>query len=100
MNPHAAQPVSLMAMTRSLWCNRTLITQMTRRDVVGRYKGSMMGLFWSLLNPLFMLVIYTLVFSVVFKARWGVAEQETKTQFAVVLFAGLIVYGLFSYPDS
>ena len=96
MNPHAAQPVSLKAMTYSLWHNRKLITQMTRRDVVGRYKGSMLGLFWSFLNPAFMLVIYTLVFSVVFKAHWSEAGQETKTQFAVVLFAGLIVHGLFT----
>jgi lipopolysaccharide transport system permease protein len=94
MNPHAAHPVSPMGMARSLWCNRKLIMHMTKRDVVGRYKGSVMGLLWSLLNPVFMLVIYTVVFSAVFKARWGLTEQETKTQFAVVLFAGLIVHGL------
>jgi lipopolysaccharide transport system permease protein len=69
---------------------------MTKREVVGRYKGSIMGLAWSFLNPVFMLVVYTFVFSVVFKARWGVGGEETKTQFAVVLFVGMIVHGLFA----
>ncbi|MDD5579579.1 MAG: ABC transporter permease [Methylobacter sp.] len=95
MNPHASQPISLIALARSLWRNRQLITQMTRREVVGRYKGSVMGLLWSFLNPVFMLVVYTFVFSVVFKARWGVGD-ESKTQFAVVLFVGMIVHGLFA----
>ena len=55
-----------------------------------------MGLLWSFLNPLFLLAVFTFVFSVVFKARWGLGEDETKIQFAIVLFAGLIVHGLFS----
>jgi lipopolysaccharide transport system permease protein len=97
MNPYAVQSISLKALARSLWCNRQLIRQMTVREVVGRYKGSVMGLFWSFLNPVFMLVVYTFVFSVVFKARWGVGSvEETKTQFAVVLFVGMIVHGLFA----
>lgn len=96
MNPHARHPTSLSEMFASLWRNRVLIWQMTRREVVGRYKGSVMGLAWSFLNPVFMLVVYTFVFSVVFKARWGVGGEETKTQFAVVLFVGMIVHGLFA----
>lgn len=97
MNPYAAQSVSLKALACSLWSNRQLIRQMTAREVVGRYKGSVMGLFWSFLNPVFMLVVYTFVFSVVFKARWGVGGvEETKAQFAVVLFVGMIVHGLFA----
>ncbi len=96
INPHAAQPASLVALGKSLWRNRQLIVQMTRREVVGRYRGSTMGLAWSFLNPVFMLAVYTFVFSVVFKARWGLGGEESKTQFAVVLFVGLIVHGLFA----
>ena len=96
MNPHATQPTSLAALVRSLRRNHQLIVQMSKREVVGRYKGSAMGLLWSFLNPVFMLVVYTFVFSVVFKARWGVGEDETKTQFAIVLFVGMIVHGLFA----
>ena len=99
MNPHAAHPTTLAAMLRSLWGNRVLISQMSRREVVGRYKGSVMGLLWSFLNPLFMLVVYTFFFAVVFKSRWGAAPagtEESKTLFAVLLFVGMIVHGLFA----
>jgi lipopolysaccharide transport system permease protein len=96
MNPHAKQSVSLSALAKSILHNHQLISQMTRRDVVGRYKGSVMGLLWSFLNPVFMLVVYTFVFSVVFKARWGLGVDESKSQFAVVLFVGMIVHGLFA----
>jgi len=96
INPHAAQPTSLVALGESLWRNRQLIAQMTRREVMGRYKGSVMGLAWSFFNPVFMLVVYTFVFSVIFKSRWGVGGEESKTQFAVVLFVGMIVHGLFA----
>ncbi len=96
MNPHAAQPISIGALARSIWNNHQLILQMARRDVVGRYKGSIFGLAWSFFNPIFMLVVYTFVFSVVFKSRWGSDPNESKTQFAVILFMGMIVHGLFS----
>ena len=96
INPHAAQPTSLVALAKSLWRNRQLIIQMTKREVVGRYKGSAMGLAWSFFNPVFMLAVYTFVFSVVFKARWGVGGEDSKTLFAVVLFVGMIVHGLFA----
>ncbi|WP_442794007.1 ABC transporter permease [Pseudomonas sp. LAM2023] len=97
MDPHAVQPTSLMALTRSLWRNRQLIVQMTKREVVGRYKGSAIGLAWSFFNPVFMLTVYTFVFSEIFKIRWGgIGADDSKTQFAVVLFVGMIVLGLFS----
>ena len=99
MNPHATQPISPIALLRSLLHNRQLIIQMTKREVIGRYKGSVMGLMWSFLNPIFMLVVYTFFFAVVFRSRWGLpvdGVEESKTQFAVVLFTGMIVHGLFA----
>jgi lipopolysaccharide transport system permease protein len=97
INPHTAQPTSLVALAKSLWRNRQLIVQMTKREVVGRYQGSAFGLAWSFLNPVFMLVVYTFVFSEIFKSRWsGVGGDDSKTQFAVVLFVGMIVLSLFS----
>lgn len=95
-NPHAAQPISPVDLAKSLWSNRQLIVQMTKREVVGRYRGSAMGLAWSFFNPVLMLTVYTFVFSVVFKARWGVGVEESKADFAVILFAGMIIYNLFS----
>lgn len=96
MNPHAPQPTSIKSLIVSLWRNRQLILQMTKRDVMGRYKGSVVGIMWSFLNPLLLLVIYTFVFSVVFNARWGAGMPEGKFQFAILLFVGMIIHGLFS----
>jgi len=95
INPHANHPASLSSLGYSLWQHRDLIKQMARREVVGRYRGSVMGLAWSFFNPVLMLVVYTFVFSVVFKARWGVGD-ENQASFAIVLFVGMIVYGLFA----
>lgn len=96
INPHAGQSTSPFSLLLSLWRNRQLLLQMTKREVVGRYKGSFLGILWSFLNPLLMLIIYTFVFSVVFKSRWGINTDETKSQFAIVLFVGMIVHGLFA----
>jgi len=68
---------------------------MIKREVVGRYRGSMLGIVWSFFNPLFMLTVYTFVFSVVFQARWGAGTGD-KTEFALILFAGLLVHTLFA----
>jgi lipopolysaccharide transport system permease protein len=80
---------------RSLWRNRSLIRSLVSREVAGRYRGSFMGILWSFFNPIFMLLVYTFVFSVVFKARWN-SGSDSKTEFALVLFAGLLVFNLFS----
>ena len=95
-NPHHAQPASLAALYVSFGKNRQLIFQMVKREVIGRYKGSFFGLAWSFFNPVLMLIIYTFVFSVVFKSRWGGTTSDNKTQFALLLFAGIIVFNLFS----
>ncbi len=96
ISPNTVPSGSLAALIESLWLHRQLIGQMTKREVLGRYKGSVMGLAWSFINPMFMLAVYTFVFSVVFKARWGGGGGESKTQFALVLFTGMIVHGLFA----
>ncbi len=86
-------------MVGSLWRNRSLVRSLVIREVVGRYRGSFMGILWSFFNPVFMLLVYTFVFSVVFKAKWsgsGVVGNDSKTEFALVLFAGLIVFNLFA----
>jgi lipopolysaccharide transport system permease protein len=87
--------ISPNEMVASLLRNRSLIMALIKREVIGRYRGSIMGIFWSIFNPLFMLAVFTFVFSVVFKARWG-GGSGSKTEFALVLFAGLIIFNLFS----
>lgn len=87
--------ISPREMIASFWRNRSLIKAMTVREVAGRYRGSILGILWSFFNPIFMLAVYTFVFSVVFKARWS-AGSDSKTEFALLLFAGLIVFNLFA----
>lgn len=87
--------MSMLALGKSFWRNRQLVVQMTRREVVGRYKGSIMGLVWSFLNPVFMLAIYTFFFSVVFQSRWP-GGGGSKAEFALVLFSGLMAFNLFA----
>lgn len=82
-------------MVASLWRNRYLIKTSIQREVVGRYRGSFMGILWSFFNPVFMLIVYTFVFSVVFKARWPTGS-DSKTEFALILFAGLMVFNIFA----
>lgn len=89
---HFNSPFALIA---NLWRYRDLIVQLTRRDVLGRYRGSVLGITWSFFNPLFMLAVYTIVFSGVFGAKWGVGG-DSKAAFAIMLFAGMIVHGLFA----
>ncbi|TIW84142.1 MAG: hypothetical protein E5V51_19135, partial [Mesorhizobium sp.] len=78
----------------------TLTLPLIRREIAGRYRGSVFGLLWSLLNPLFMLAVYTFVFGVVMKSRWTIPDQQSAThstgEFAVILFCGLIVFQFFA----
>lgn len=73
-----------------------LIALLTQRDVRARYKGSLIGFGWTILQPLVMLCIYTFVFSTILKARWGVEANESSLDFALALFTGLVTYGIFS----
>ena len=66
------------------------------REIAGRYKGSLIGVAWSFVTPILMLTVYTFVFSVVFKVRWGIVESENNISFAIILFIGLIIHGLFA----
>lgn len=96
MQPGVSPSGSFAGLIISTWRNRHLIARMIQREVVGRYKGSVLGLLWSLLNPLFMLVIYTFVFAVIFRSRWDVAGDVGRSGVAIILFTGMIVHTLFS----
>ncbi|MBB1635746.1 MULTISPECIES: ABC transporter permease [Cupriavidus] len=82
-----------LIVVQSVLANRSIITQFVKREVAGRYKGSFLGLLWTFINPLLMLLIYTFVFGVVFKSRWRPASTD-HLEFAVVMFAGVLVHGL------
>lgn len=92
MRRYSVSPLEIIA---SFMRNRDLIAALIKREVVGKYRGSFLGIVWSFFHPLFMLAVYTFVFSVVFQARWS-GGSESKTEFALVLFAGLMIFNLFS----
>ena len=96
MSPHKAQPISINSLLISLWRNRQLCLQMTKRDVIGRYKGSVIGVLWSFLNPLFLLLVYSYVFSGIFKTRWWGAHTQGNSHYNVLLFIGMIIHSFFS----
>ena len=73
--------------------SRGLILRMIKREVVGRYQGSILGLAWSVFNPLLMLAVYTIVFSTIFQARFSVGSGS-KSGFALALFIGLIAHNI------
>lgn len=79
----------------TLVVNKSLVNSLAKRDISSKYKGSFIGLLWSFINPVLMMVIYTFVFSVVFKIRWSTGS-DSKGEFALALFIGLIFFGLFS----
>jgi lipopolysaccharide transport system permease protein len=84
-------------MIRAVWRHRYLLEQMTWREISGRYRGSTMGIAWSMVTPLVMLALYTLVFGVVMKARWpGADSGQSHTDYALILFCGLLLHGFLS----
>ncbi len=87
---------NLLQMVRNLWLHRELIGIFTRREIQGRYKGTSLGLLWSMANPLMLLLIYTFVFGVVFNMRWKESGTDRLSEFSITLFCGLIVFNLFS----
>jgi len=93
MNQFSSSPTELFS---SLIRNKDLMLSLIKREIVGRYRGSMIGLFWSFLTPLFMLSVYTLVFGQIFKTRWPGAQTDSQGEFALTLFAGLIVFNFFA----
>lgn len=80
-----------------LWANRALLVQLARRDIEQRYRSSALGFLWLLGQPLLMLALYSFVFEVVLRARWGVsAPGGGETPFGLLLFVGLLLHALMS----
>jgi len=93
----AATYLDPVRMIRNLWRHRELIRQLTTQEVAQRYRGSFLGIVWSFVTPMLMLLVYAFVFSVVFQVRWGEATQSSQRgEFALLLFAGLIPFGVFT----
>lgn len=96
MNMGKKDSIAIWAPFLCFWHNKNLILELTKRDVIGRYRGSIFGLAWSFFNPLVMLSVYTFVFSIVFQAKWKLDVGANKVDFALMIFAGMIIHSLFA----
>jgi lipopolysaccharide transport system permease protein len=75
----------------TVWSNRRLIRTMVRRDILGRYRGSFGGSFWTIINPLLLMGTYFFVFGVVLNKG-----EESRTDFALLFLAGMLPWLAFS----
>lgn len=82
---------SLFEPVISLIDSRQIVYYLTRKRIVLRYRGSLLGVFWALVSPALTLAIYTVVFGVLLRARWSTEESST-TEYALLLYLGLCIY--------
>lgn len=76
---------------RRAWRQKALVAALARRELVARYRGGVLGFFWSMLNPLLLLLVYATVFRLVFTPR-----TDLRGPYALFLFAGVLVWGFVS----
>lgn len=91
---YTREVLSLGAVLRDLARNRELIRSMVVRDFVGRYRGSFIGLYWSIINPLVLMALYTIVFSVFLKVRFS--TDDSPIDFALYLLCGMLPWNAFA----
>jgi len=92
----SGSPGFLFAPVASFLRNRSLIHELSKRDVLGRYRGASFGLLWSLISPFLMLGVYTFAFGNVLNNRWPRPPGEQESSYAIILFVGLICHGFFA----
>jgi lipopolysaccharide transport system permease protein len=78
----------------TIWRNRGLIRVMVRRDILGRYRGSFGGAFWTLINPLLLMLTYFFVFGVV--CARASTQDQSRSGFALYFLAGMLPWLAFS----
>ncbi len=84
-----------LTMLPALWAYRGFVWSSVAREFSGRYRESLLGAFWSIANPLTMIVIYTLIFSKMMRAGLP-GHEQTPFAFSIYLCAGVIPWNLFA----
>src|SRR5689334_16787595 len=93
ISPRLSGHLNPLVLGGHLWRHREFVGQLVRREIEGRYRSSLLGLAWSFINPIALLLVYTFVFGVVFRQRWAGASDGLG-QYGLLLFAGLIAFGI------
>jgi lipopolysaccharide transport system permease protein len=92
----SSNPSIIFAPISSVLRNRSLIAELSKREVLGRYRGASFGLLWSLISPFLMLGVYTFAFGNVLSSKWPQQPGGQSNNYAIILFVGLIVHGFFA----
>ncbi len=90
----SAMTLNPLRISADIWCNRYLLGQLIKRDVLLRYRGAMFGVAWIFLSPLLMLAIFAFIFGQIFQTRWP--QQDTGIPFWLLLYSGLITFNIFA----
>lgn len=78
----------MVSFFREMYVHRELLSNFVVRDLASKYKETFMGFFWNVIGPLITLILYTFVFSVIFKVKFG--DRDTTGNFAIYLFCGMV----------
>ena len=79
-----------------MFAHRHLLKQMLIRAISLRYKGSFLGLFWTIVQPLLMLFVYSFVFGVIFQPRWAEVGSYGMLSYPLFIFSGLSIFNIFA----
>jgi len=94
--PRVSSLLNPVALVRNLWARHELLFLFARRDLIGKYRGSDLGILWTVISPLLLLVVYTFVFSVILKLKLGGTQAAGHGTFAINMFIALLVFNLFA----
>ncbi|WP_420405139.1 ABC transporter permease [Nisaea sp.] len=93
-----AKPVSfagaLFALAASLRGNGFILKSMVRNELASRYRNTVLGFLWPLINPLVMILVYSFVFGLIFEVRFGATPAQSEVPYGIVLFSGLMLHVL------
>lgn len=94
-------PTSLLYLWRSALEHRTLIGRLVAREFEARFRGHILGTVWAIATPLLTAMVFTFVFSIVFRSRWaGGAEDLGTSGYAIIFLTGMFVHTIFAEAVS
>ena len=88
-------PVPILAHLKNLYKHRLLITNLISRELKARYRGTVLGFLWSFINPLLLMIIYTIVFGLIIAPR-DPAFNENPILYSLFLFCGILPWTWFN----
>ena len=92
--------LDVLALPRIACRNRNLLWMLSRRNIESRYKGSVLGLVWSFVQPLLMMTVYTVVFGIFFGAKWPGEIGKNPWAYPMLVLCGMSTYSVFSESVS